>query len=756
MKRKQNKMAKNLVIVESPTKTKSLSKFLGKEFIIEASVGHVKDLPQKKLGVDVKKNFTPEYVTIKGKEKVLATLKKAAQKVKQVYLAPDPDREGEAIAFHVAEEIKKINPHIARASFNEITKEAVLKGIKQAGKIDMDKVQAQQARRILDRLVGYQVSPILWKTVYRGLSAGRVQSVALRLICEREEQVLNFVPREYWSIQAKLETAQKENFLAGLFKIEGKDFEIKNETEVKKLTEDIKTKKFVVSEVKTETKNRYPYPPYTTSTLQQDAARRLYFSPQKTMIVAQQLYEGVELEQGEVVGLITYMRTDAVRIADEALKAVRKFISVAYSEKYLPEKPNFYKSKKTAQQAHEAIRPTYVEYTPEKVRRFLTKDQYRLYELIWNRFVACQMTAAVYDATSVDIEAEKYLFRANSSILKFDGFLKIYQDLKEENGNGNGDAEPETKLPKLKNGVLLKLLELIPEQHFTKPPARFSEASLIKELEACGIGRPSTYAIIVSTIKGRKYVVNEKRRLYPTDLGKTVNKILVENFPDIFEVGFTATMEEELDKVEEGEMKWVQVLKDFYQPFSATLEKVQAKEKKIKKQQEEKTDEICEKCGSAMIIKWGRNGRFLACSNYPACKNTKNVNHKEEQELVNGEKCNLCGSPMVVKSGRFGRFLACSNYPKCKNTKSITLKIPCPEKGCGGEITEKRSKKGRVFYGCSRYPKCKFASWDKPVSVKCPQCGANFMVEKSNKTKGEFLKCLSCKFETEPKLEAVS
>ncbi len=746
-------MAKNLVIVESPTKTKSLSKFLGKDFVIEASVGHVKDLPERKLGVDLKKNFTPEYVTIKGKEKVLATLKKAAQKAKQVYLAPDPDREGEAIAFHVAEEIKKFNSHIARASFNEITKEAVLKGIKQAGKIDLDKVQAQQARRILDRLVGYQVSPILWKTVYRGLSAGRVQSVALRLICEREEQIVNFVPQEYWSIKAELETSPKEKFLAQLFKIGGKDFEIKNETEVKKIVEDIKLKKFVVAGVKTETKNRYPYPPYTTSTLQQDAARRFYFSPQKTMIIAQQLYEGMELEAGEVVGLITYMRTDAVRIADEALKAVRKFVSVTYSEKYLPEKPNYYKSKKTAQQAHEAIRPTYVENTPEKVKRFLTKDQSKLYELIWNRFVACQMTPAVYDTTTVDIEAEKYLFRANSSVLKFDGFLKIYQDLRDE--NGNGEEEPEAKLPQLRQNDILKLLELIPEQHFTKPPARFSEASLIKELEACGIGRPSTYAIIVSTLKERKYVINEKRRLYPTDLGKTVNKILVENFPDIFEVGFTATMEEELDKVEEGELKWVQVLKDFYRPFSATLEKVQAKQKKIKKQQEEKTDEVCEKCGSPMIIKWGRNGRFLACSNYPACKNTKNLNHKEEKELANGEKCEICGSEMVVKSGRFGRFLACSNYPACKNTKSLTLKIPCPEKGCSGEIAEKRSKRGRIFYGCSRYPKCKFASWDKPVAEKCPQCRAGFMVEKSNKTKGEFLRCLSCKFETEPKLETV-
>ncbi len=747
-------MAKNLVIVESPTKTKSLSKFLGKDFSIEASVGHVKDLPERKLGVDLKKNFTPEYVTIKGKEKVLATLKKAAQKAKQVYLAPDPDREGEAIAFHVAEEIKKVNSHIARASFNEITKEAVLKGIKQAGKIDMDKVQAQQARRILDRLVGYQVSPILWKTVYRGLSAGRVQSVALRLICEREEQIVNFVPQEYWSIKAQLETSKKENFLAQLFKIEGKDFQIKNETEVKKMVEDIKTKKFVVTEVKSETKNRYPYPPYTTSTLQQDAARRLYFSPQKTMIIAQQLYEGVELEAGDVEGLITYMRTDSVRIAEEALKTARKFVSVTYSEKYLPGKPNFYKSKKTAQEAHEAIRPTYVEYTPEKVKRFLTKDQFKLYELIWNRFVACQMTPAVYDTTTVDIEAEKYLFRATSSILKFDGFLRIYQDLKDE--NGNGEVEPEATLPQLQQNDLLKLLELLPEQHFTKPPARFSEASLIKELEACGIGRPSTYAIIVSTLKERKYVINEKRRLFPTDLGKTVNEILVENFPDIFEVGFTATMEEELDKVEEGELKWVQVLKDFYKPFSATLEKVQAKEKKIKKQHEEKTDEVCDKCGSPMIIKWGRNGRFLACSNYPTCKNTKSLNHREEKELANGEKCERCGSEMVVKSGRFGRFLACSNYPQCKNTKSITLKIPCPEKGCTGEITEKRSKKGRVFYGCSRYPKCKFASWDKPVAEKCPQCGAGFMVEKSNKSKGEFLKCLSCKFETEPKMEAVT
>lgn len=741
--------SRNLVIVESPTKSKTLKKFLGNDFEVEATVGHIKDLPKSKLGVEIENDFQPEYVVIKGKQKIISRLKSEAKKAFAVYLAPDPDREGEAIAWHVAEELQKSNKNIRRACFNEITKSAVLKGIQQAGQIDQKMVQAQQARRVLDRLVGYQVSPILWKTLHYGLSAGRVQSVALRVVCEREEQIVSFKPEEYWSIRALLETAKKEKFHSILVKIEGKDFTISSQETTQKVVTEINGQKFSVADIRPEEKRRYPYPPYTTSTLQQDASRRLYFPPAKTMLLAQQLYEGVELGKGEQVGLITYMRTDSVRIANEALGQVRKYISLNLGENYLPEKPNSYKSKKLAQEAHEAIRPTYVENTPEKVKRYLTKDQFKLYELVWNRLVASQMRPALFDTVSVDIAAGRYLFRSNSSKLKFDGFLKVYQEIREENGNG----EEEFRLPELSVGQALQLLELLPEQHFTKPPARYTEASLIKEMEANGIGRPSTYATIISTLKQRKYAESAQRRLTPTELGTTVNRILVENFPEIFNVGFTAEMEEELDKIEEGEMKWTEVLNDFYEPFSSILSKVSKNSKQIKKSQQEETEEKCEKCGSPMVIKWGRNGRFLACSNYPACRNAKPLNHKEEKELLNGAKCEKCGAQLVIKTGRFGRFLACSNYPKCKNTKPLTLGIPCPGKGCSGEIVEKRTKRGRIFYGCSRYPQCKFSSWDKPVAEKCPHCGAFFLVEKQSKAKGDYLKCLSCDYESVAKPE---
>lgn len=740
---------KNLVIVESPTKCKTLKKFLGREFEVEATIGHIKDLPKSQLGVDLENDFKPDYQILEGKEKVIGRLKKEARKANTIYLAPDPDREGEAIAWHVAEELRGTKKKIRRAYFNEITKSAVLKGIEEAGEIDHKMVQAQQARRVLDRLVGYQVSPILWKTLHFGLSAGRVQSVALRIVCEREEQILNFKPEEYWSIKALLETDKKEKFHSLLVKIDDQDFKISNQESAQNAVKEIGKQKFSVADIRQEEKRRFPYPPFTTSTLQQDASRRLFFPPSKTMSIAQQLYEGVELGNDEVVGLITYMRTDSVRIASEALGQVRKFISLNLGENYIPEKANFYKSKKLAQEAHEAIRPTYVENTPAKVKKYLTKDQSRLYELIWNRFVASQMMPAVYDTVSVDNKAGKYLFRSNSSKLKFDGFLKVYEELKEENGNG----PVEFKLPALTVGQLLKLIELLPEQHFTKPSARFTEASLIKEMEANGIGRPSTYATIISTLKQRRYVESLQRRLTPTELGNTVNRILVQNFPEIFSVDFTAEMEEELDKIEEGEMKWTEVLNDFYEPFSSILKKVSARSKEIKESHQEETNETCEKCGSPMVIKWGRHGRFLSCSNYPECKNAKPLNHKEDKQLLNGVRCELCGSEMVVKTGRFGRFIACSNYPKCKNTKPLTLGIPCPQKGCTGEIAEKRTKRGKIFYSCSRYPKCKFSTWDKPVAEKCPDCGALFLVEKHSKTKGDYLKCLSCEYESVAKAE---
>jgi DNA topoisomerase-1 len=742
-------VGKNLVIVESPTKTKTLKKFLGRGWEIDASKGHIKDLPPNTLGVKVKDDFAPEYVIIKGKKKIIQNLKKSAQKASKVYLAPDPDREGEAIAWHILQEIEKVNPEVYRASFNEITKEAVLNGIKEAGSIDLNKVQAQQARRIMDRLVGYKVSPLLWTTIYRGLSAGRVQSVALRLICEREVQVQKFVPQEYWSIKALLETHKKESFSAKLFKVDQKEFEIESEKKALHLVEDIKDKKFKVIEVRTQRKRKAPYPPYITSTLQQDAARRLNFPSRKTMFIAQQLYEGVELGEKGSVGLITYMRTDSVRVADTAMNKAREFIQDNYGKDYLPSKPRRFKPPKAAQEAHEAIRPTLLEYCPEEIERYLSKDQSKLYQLIWSRFLASQMKEALYDLTSVDIEAERYLFRASSSVLVFDGFLKIYKEVKE-----NGPEEEKETLPQLKEGEKLNLLELTPEQHFTKPPPRFTEATLIKELESRGIGRPSTYAQIVYTIKERKYVSTEKRKIFPTDLGKTVNKLLVEKFPQIFNVNFTADMEAELDKIAEGEYNWVKVLKDFYTPFSATLKKVESEKSEIKKQIQEKTDVVCDKCGSPMVIKWSKNGKFLACSAYPQCKNTKSFNSREDEALVEGEKCEKCGAPLVLKNGKYGKFLACSRFPECKNTKPFSLKIKCPKEGCGGEIVEKKTKKGRIFYGCSNYPRCDFATWFKPIPQACPQCGAGFMLLKKSKSKGELLQCLQCKHEK--KLESTT
>ncbi|HEX7400550.1 MAG TPA: type I DNA topoisomerase [candidate division Zixibacteria bacterium] len=745
-------MEKNLLIVESPTKTKALKKFLGKNFAVEASVGHVKDLPRGNLGVDVENDFTPRYETIKGKKKILDLLKSASKKAEKVYLAPDPDREGEAIAWHIAQEIKKNNAIILRASFNEITKEAVEEGIAQAGEIDMNRVNAQQARRILDRLVGYKISPVLWKTVYKGLSAGRVQSVALRIICERDEAIASFVPQEYWSITAILETEDRKSFPARLVKISGKDFEIPSQKDAQDIVSELKSKKFEVGKISREERRRFPYAPYITSTLQQDAAHRLYFPAQKTMKIAQELYEGVELGEEGSVGLITYMRTDSPRIAEVARKHAQDYIESNFGSDYLPSKPRVYKAKKLAQEAHEAIRPTYLEHAPEKIKKYLGKDQFKLYQLIWNRFIASQMAEAVFKVTTVDIQADQYLFRSSASELLFDGFLRIYQDVKEE----NGDEEAEFKLPNLEEKELLRLLELIPKQHFTKPPPRFTEASLIKELEENGIGRPSTYAQILYTIKQRKYVDVENRRLFPTELGKTVNQILVKNFPDIFEVKFTANMEEELDKIEEGQEKWVDVLKDFYEPFQHNLEKVENNKGKIKKLTQEKTDEICEKCGSPMIIRWGKNGKFLACSAYPKCKNAKPLGPSENGKIVPDQVCELCGAPMVVKTSRFGRFLSCSKYPECKFTQGYSIGVSCPQEGCGGSLIERKTKRGRFFYGCSNYPNCKFASWDKPIAENCPNCNAEFMVLKSSKAKGEYLKCLKCGHEKLEPVETVN
>ncbi len=751
-------MAKNLVIVESPAKTKTLSRFIGKDYEILATVGHIIDLPKSKLSIDVENDFQPDYTVIKGKEKVIAALKKAAKNAERVYLAPDPDREGEAIAWHVANQLKKSSKaEFVRVAFNEITKTAVVAALNNPRPIDLNRVNAQQARRVLDRLVGYTVSPFLWKTVARNLSAGRVQSVALRLVCEREAEIAAFKKQEYWQISANLETKAKDTFSARLHKIGDKT--IVGPTEIGAKKTFIKSKKetdgylkeldkadFEVGEIKKSQRTRKPLPPFITSTLQQDAARAHGLSPKATMSTAQKLYEGIELGMEGQTGLITYMRTDSVRIAGEALSAVRDFIGKEYGPDYLPKTPIQYGKKKGSQDAHEAIRPTYMSLPPEKVRKALTPQQYKLYSLIWKRFVASQMAVALFDVETVDITADRFTFRTTAQRVTFDGFLRVYQEGTEKaTENGNGEDKLDT-LPPLTEGDPLKVLELKSNQSFTKPPARYSEAMLVKQLEADGIGRPSTYASIISTIKDRKYVQVLERKLSPTELGTTVNKILVENFPDLFNVSFTANMEKDLDRVEAGSEDWVNLLRQFYQPFVKVIDSLKGKEKAIKESMVEKTDEVCDKCGAQMVIKWGRNGRFVACSGYPECKNTKPL-PGEEAETKTDEICEKCSSPMVVKTGRFGRFLACSAYPECKTTKAITLGIDCPKDDCSGQLVEKQTRSRKLFYGCSKYPKCDFASWDKPVAKACPSCNHAFMVEKVSKKKGDYLRCPECKNE---------
>lgn len=734
-------MPKNLLIVESPAKSRTLKRFLGRDFEILATIGHIRDLPKSKLGVDTDNGFNVRYEIIKGKGKVIKKLKESAKKSEKVYLAPDPDREGEAIAWHVAQELKS-DKKIARVTFNEITRSAVQNGLKNPRDIDENLVNAQQARRVLDRLVGYKVSPFLWKTVAYGLSAGRVQSVALRIVCEREAEIESFIVEEYWEIEALLADKNDARILSKLIRIDDVKPEIGTAEEAEKISEDLKTASFVVESVKKSEKKRKPSPPFITSTLQQEAARRFYFSPKKTMIIAQQLYEGVDLGDEGPTGLITYMRTDSVRVAESALSAVRDYIKENFGGNYLPKTAIRYKTKRGSQDAHEAIRPTYLDHPPEKIKKFLTKDQFKLYSLVWNRFVASQMPPAVYDTTSVDINAGRYLFHSHSQTLKFDGFLKIYQESTENGQNGeNGLVD---SIPDLKVGDELSLVELKPSQHFTKPPPRFSQASLIKTLEADGIGRPSTYATIVSTLLGRKYVEAKERRLYATDLGRTVSKILTDCFPLIFNVKFTAHMESDLDQIEMGKANWVDVIREFYDPFDKRLESLTSRQKEIKESLIETTEEKCEKCGSPMVIKWGRNGRFLACSAYPECKTTRPIGEPQET-LQSDEKCEKCGSPMVIKTGRFGKFLACSAYPKCKNTRPIPTGVKCPNEGCNGDIVEKRSKKGKIFYGCSKYPDCDFVSWYKPINQSCPKCGSNYMLEKASSKKGPYLSCPSCR-----------
>ena len=745
-------MGKSLLIVESPTKVNTLKKIVGKDFIIKASVGHLKDLPKKKLGVDVDNNFEPEYITIRGKGKILQELKTAAKKVDTIYLAPDPDREGEAIAHHIGNEVARFTKgKIYRVMFNEITKKAVKEALANPTELNLDRVNAQQARRILDRLVGYKISPILWKKVHRGLSAGRVQSVALRIVCEREREILAFESKEYWSITLDLEGSCKPKFQAKLFKINDDKAEIVNKEEADKILKDLDGSSLVLESITKKERKRNPSAPFITSSLQQEASRKLNYSPKKTMMLAQKLYEGIKLEKKGTVGLITYMRTDSVRLSDQALEEVRNYIPERYGKEYLPAKPNMYKSKKSAQEAHEAIRPTDVTLDPNFLKDHLEKDLFRLYQLIWSRFVSCQMVPAVLDTTQFDIKSGNYLFRSNGSILKFAGFMKVYVESQDDdNAEKTETKDSDRILPALKKGENLNLLEISPEQHFTQPPARFTEAMLVKELEDKGVGRPSTYASIISVIKDRDYIQNQERRLKPVELGFMINDLLVENFPDIMTTAFTAKMEEQLDEVEDGKKQWRDVLHTFYTPFKKDLEEAEKKMKDFKAEVEE-TDEVCEKCDKPMIIKWGRFGKFLACSAYPDCKNAKDIKkpgtegEPEASDEVEGD-CDKCKSPLIIKRGRFGKFIACSTYPDCKFTKPIGLGIKCPEDGCKGEIAPRRTKKGRTFYGCTKYPDCTFTSWDKPKAEACPECKHPFMVEKWKKNEEPSTLCPECGF----------
>jgi DNA topoisomerase-1 len=749
------KMPKHLVVVESPAKCKTISKYLGKDFSIRATMGHIIDLPEKELGVDIENNFAPKYVVSKGKRKIVKALKDEASRCDDVFLAPDPDREGEAIAWHVAQSIQKENPNIKRVQFNEITKRAVTAAFETPREIDLNKVNAQQARRILDRIVGYQVSPILWRTVYRGLSAGRVQSVALRLICEREDAIKAFKQREYWSILGKFEH-EGGLLSAKLILVDGKkttDTEnplIPDAASAHAIKDRLQKASFKVETVVRSEKERKPYPPFITSTLQQEAARKLSFSAAKTMMVAQQLYEGLELGTLGSLGLITYMRTDSTRLAQEALTDGRTLIAEQFGEKFLPKAPRIYsKTKANVQDAHEAIRPSQVhpDFAPEKVQAFLSRDQFRLYDLVWKRFLASQMENAVLDMTRIDITGDSCVFRANGSFVKFQGFLVLYDESVEDSSeNGEGDND---RIPLVKGKDPLSLKDLIEGQHFTQPPPRYSEASLVRELEDKGIGRPSTYAQIIDTLKRRRYVNVETRRFFPTEIGFTVKNMLVREFPDIFDVNFTAGMENNLDKIEEGSAEWVTVLREFYTPFSGRLEKVKENIKDLRAQNQEVTDRTCPLCNKEkLVIKWSRNGKFFACQGFPECKYTESFGAKEP--APHGEKCDLCGADMVVLTVNGRKFLGCSKFPACKNTKSLSTGVHCPHKGCEGSIVERRTKKGKIFFGCSEYPKCTFASWDRPVAQKCDHCEYPILTLKESRKRGAFLRCPSCRNESLP------
>ena len=750
-------MAKSLIIVESPAKAKTIKKYLGAGFTVKASVGHVKDLPEHRLGIDIAHDFAPEYVPIKGKKKLLQELRAEAEKAERVYLAPDPDREGEAIAWHIASELQpRPSNHIYRIMLHEITKKGITEALQHPGRIDEHKFSAQQARRLLDRLVGYKISPLLWQKVQRGLSAGRVQSVALRIVCEREQEIQAFQSQEYWTIDATMAVSDPPSFQARLYTISGKKAEVTTETEARRIVADLHAARYTVREVKKTTRRRNPAPPFTTSTLQQEAARKMRFSAQRTMRVAQQLYEGLALGAEGEVGLITYMRTDSTRLADEAVQEARQYIHEHYGKEYVPTQPRKYKSQKAAQEAHEAIRPTSVLRTPERVKSYLSAEQHTLYTLIWNRLVASQMSSAVLDHTTVDVTAKQYMFRATGAVMRFPGFTALYEESQAEPVKTDTDAEAHNRLlPPLVIGQDVQVTRLAPNQHFTQPPPRFTEASLVSELEKLGIGRPSTYASILGTLRGRRYVEDKERRFSPTELGTTVNGLLVESFPELLNVQFTAQLEDKLDQIEEGKCDWVATLHAFYEPFVAELQQATHKMRDVRKEVEE-TDEVCEKCQRPMVIRRGRFGRFMACSGYPECKNTRELSTETSTKAPAAPSvevtCEQCGKPMALKRSRYGEFLACTGYPKCKATKPVVTSVmDCPVASCGGTIAQRRSRRGKTFYGCTHYPRCTFSLWQRPVPHACPQCAAAYMLEKQTKKQGVTWQCPTCKYQ-----EAVS
>ena len=801
-------MAKSLVIVESPAKARTINKYLGSAYTVMASMGHVMDLPKKDLGVDIARGFQPTYITIPSRKSLIANLKAAAAKADAIYLATDPDREGEAICAHLREILDSKRKKYYRVMFNEITRDAVREAFEHPGEIDTHLVDAQQARRILDRLVGYQVSPLLWDKVKRGISAGRVQTVALRLIVEREREIQAFQKKEYWTITAHLEGGNPPAFDARLVKYRGEDLEIPDQTHADRIAAEIKAGPLVVRSVATREKRKFPVPPFITSKLQQEAVRKLHFSAKKTMMIAQRLYEGVELGEEGPVALITYMRTDSTRVAESALSAAREYIKRTFGDPYLPAEAIRYRSKKGAQDAHEAIRPTDVTRAPDSLRSRLGADEFKLYKLIWQRFVASQMNPAVFDQTTIEIAAGDYLLRATGSVEKFNGFRAVYEEGKDEKVEFEEDEELKLRLPSVQEGERLKLRKLTPDQHFTEPPPRYNEATLVKALEEKGIGRPSTYASILSVIQNRDYVEKLQGRFYPSELGMLVSDLLVKHFSDIFDVTYTARMEEELDEVEEGKLSWTDALAEFYKKFKKDLRladrdmadikgegiptdlkcekcgkpivirlgrngqflactgypecdntgdlppELAAKYAPATPPAPEVPEQNCEKCGKPMTVKRGRYGYFLACTGYPECRNTKKIVMKEGSATAVGdtpleEKCPECGNHLVLKHGRFGPFTACSNYPTCKYVKRQTLGIPCPEKGCTGELVVRRTRKGKTFYGCSRYPECKFTAWDKPVAEPCPKCGSPILLEKYNKNSSPLRYCPNeaCKYE---------